>query len=947
MPVNSHTIRRLLVAALLAPCGAPLEAAAQAARAARPSAPAAAALPTDPAVIVGRLPNGIRYYVRRNARPEHRAELRLVVNAGSVLEDPDQRGLAHFVEHMAFNGTRRFPKQAIVDYIERVGMRFGADLNASTSFDETIYQLQVPTDTAAILARGLDILEDWAHGITFDSLEVEKERGVVVEEWRSGLGASSRVRDKQFPVLFRGSRYAERLPIGERRTLETAPRAALVRFYRDWYRPDLMAVIAVGDFDPQTMVRMIRERFSRIPPRPSPRPRTLFQVPDHDSTLTAVVTDPELTTASVGVYYKQPARATRTVADWRQRIVEGLYTQMLNQRLFELTQAPDAPYIGAGSQQGSFVRTKEVYFLGAGVRPGGIVRGLEAVLTEAARVDRHGFTAPELERAKRDYLRAVEQAYDERDKSESGSFAGAYVAHFLEAEPIPGIAEEWRLAQRLVPTITLAEVNRAARGWITDRNRVILASAPTSDSLMPDARALQAVFRRVDAADVVAYADSVSDEPLIANPPAPAAVVRTERDTVLGTWSWTLANGVRVIAKPTDFKADEVLLDGFGPGGATTAPDSLELDASFASTVVMVSGVGTHSLVSLQKKLAGTAAQAAPSIGDEWEEISGQASPKDLETLFQLVHLYVTAPRLDSAAATSFLQRLRAVLANRVNDPESAFQDTLAVTLANHHPRARPLTAARLDSVSLSRALRFYRERFADVGDFTFIVVGAVKPDSVLALARRYLGTLPASGRQDRWRDLGIRPPAGVVERVVRRGTEPKAQTRIVFHGDFEESPANRYALYALADVLEIKLRERLREALGGTYGASVGASIERVPRSSYGVSVDFGSAPERADELTRAVFAEIDSIKTHGPAPADLEKVKETMRRERETNLERNEWWLAQLAAYARNGDDPRRILTNARLIDALTPAAVQEAARRWLDTGRYVKVVLLPQGS
>jgi zinc protease len=934
-------IRSLTLAALpLVLAAAPLSS--QPARAA--TAPAAA-LPLDPAVLTGRLPNGLRYYVRANARPEKRAELRLVVNAGSVLEDADQRGLAHFVEHMAFNGTRRFPKQAIVDYIERAGMRFGADLNASTSFDETIYQLQVPTDTLAIVARGLDILEDWAHGITFDSAEVERERGVVVEEWRSGLGAQSRVRDRQFPVLFRGSRYAERLPIGERRTLETAPRAALVRYYRDWYRPDLMAVVAVGDFDPPAMVRMIRERFSRIPARRAPRARTRFPVPDHDSTFTAVVTDPELTMTTVGVYYKQPARRTRTVADWRQRIVEGLYTQMLNQRLFELTQKPDAPYIGAGSQQGSFVRTREVYFLGAGVRPGGMVRGLEAVLTEAERVERHGFVDSELERAKRDYLRAVEQGYDERERTESAAHAAAYVSHFLEQEPVPGAAEEWALARRLVPAITLAEVNRAARGWIGDRNRVILASAPTSDTLVPAETALREVFRRVDAAEVAAYADLASDEPLLGELPEPAAIVRAERDTVLGTWTWTLGNGVRVIAKPTTFKADEVLLEGFGPGGASNASDRDELDAALASTVAMVGGVGAHDLVSLQKALAGKAVQVAPEVSDEWESIGGQASPKDLETLFQLVHLYVTRPRLDSAAATSFLERFRAVLANRANDPESAFEDTLAVTMGAHHPRARPLTAARLDSVDLARSLAFYRERFADVGDFTFVVVGAVQPDTVAELARRYLGTLPAAGRRDTWRDLGIRPPAGVVERVVRRGSEPKAQSRIVFHGDFVDTPENRYALYALADVLEIKLRERLREALGGTYGASVGASVDRIPRVSYGLSVDFGSSPERAEELARAVFAEIDLLKSSGPSDDDLAKVKETMLRERETNLERNGWWLAQLGAYARSGDDPRRILANVSYIRALTPAMVQAAARQWLDAGRYVKVVLLPE--
>jgi zinc protease len=904
-------------------------------------------LPLDPAVRTGRLANGLRYYVRANERPEKRAELRLIVNAGSVLEDADQRGLAHFVEHMAFNGTRRFPKQAIVDYIERVGMRFGPDLNAYTSFDETVYMLEIPTDTASIVARGLDILEDWAHAVTFDSLEVEKERGVIVEEWRSGLGAQSRVRDKQFPVLFRGSRYAERLPIGDKQTLETAPRSALVRYYRDWYRPDLMAVVAVGDFDPAVMVQLIRARFSRIPARVGRRTRTLFPVPDHDSTYTAVVTDPELQLASTTVYYKQPAREFRTVADWRQRAVEGLYSQMLNLRLFELTQKPDAPFVGAGSQQGSFVRTKEVYVLGAGVKAGGIERGLEAVLVEAKRVDRHGFTASELERAKRDYLRSLEQAYDEREKTESDAYASEYVNHFLEGEPSPGIAEEWAMAQRLVPGITVDDVNRAARGWISDRNRVILASAPANDSLVPNETALRGVFTRVDAAQIAAYADTVSDAPLLPNIPAPTAVTSEVRDTVLGTWTFTLANGMRVVVKPTDFKADEVLINGFGPGGTSTVSDADHLNAEMAGTVAMFSGAGEFSLVTLAKKLAGKSVQAYTDFNEEWDVLSAQASPKDLETAMQLLHLQITRPRLDTTATTALMQNLKAQLANRGANPDAVFQDTLNAVMSQYHPRRRPPTAARVDSIDVERAFALYRERFADVGDFTVVVVGAVNPDTVRELARRYLGTLPASGRRDMWRDVGVRPPEGVVERVVRKGTEPKADTRIIFHGSVEDSRANRYALSALADVLEIKLRERLREALAGTYGASVSAGLDRIPVAAYQVGISFGSSPDRVDELTRAVFAEIDSLKARGPTETDLAKVKETMTRERETNIKTNSWWLSQLSARLRNAEDPREIATSAQFIASLTPQIVRDAARRWLNEKQYVKVVLLPEKS
>jgi len=911
-----------------------------------PAAELARPLPVDPAVTVDTLPNGLRYYVRANPKPERRAELRLVVNAGSVLEDADQRGLAHFVEHMAFNGTEHFEKQELVNFIERVGMRFGPDLNASTSFDETVYMLQVPTDSAAIFARAFDILEDWAHRVTFDTAEVRKERGVVIEEWRRGRGAAARMFDKQLPVLFQGSRYAERLPIGDKVTLEAFDPAALRRFYADWYRPDLMAVVAVGDFDKDSVVRLIRRHFSAIPARAKERPRTVFPVPDHDSTLVAVATDKEATNSGVQVLWKQPVRDDRTVAAYRRGIVEGLYNSMLNDRLYELTQKPDAPFLGAGSGQGRFIRSKEIYSLGAGVKEGGIERGLEALLTEAERVDRHGFTPSELERAKSDYLRGMERAYAEREKTNSGAYVGEYINNFLVGEPIPGVAYEYDLAKALVPGITLAEVNALGRAWITDTNRVILATAPDKPGIAaPTPAALLAVFDRVRHAPVAAYADTVSDAPLVAKLPPPGKVVRERENKALGTREWTLSNGVRVILKPTDFKADEVLFTAYSPGGSSLAPDSAHLSAALATQVVTLGGAGPFSAIELQKKLAGKAVHVIPFLGDEQEGMSGSASPKDLETMLQLVHLYFTAPRRDSSAFLAFTTKAKAALANRGLSPQAAFQDTLQVTLAQHHPRERPITSERVDEIRLDQALAFYRDRFADASDFTFVFVGNVSPDSLRPLVERYLGSLPAAHRKETWTDRGVVPPKGVVTREVRKGIEPKSETRIVFTGPFEYTAANRHAIRSLADVLSIKLREQLREELGGTYSVVVSASPSRIPRPEYAFTIGFGSAPERADQLTRAVFAQIDSLKANGASAADVAKVKEAQLRSRETSLKQNGYWLAQLAAYDQAGEDPNAILTYESLVNALTPAAVRDAARKYLNEKNYVRVTLYPE--
>ena len=910
------------------------------------TAPLDAPLPSDGSVRSGTLDNGLRYYVRRNAKPERRAELRLVVDAGSVLEEDGQRGLAHLLEHMAFNGTRQFAKDEIVRFLESVGMRFGADLNASTSFDETIYTLTLPTDSAGVLARGLDILSEWAHAITLDSAEVARERPVVIEEWRSGQGAASRIRDQQLPIIFRGSRYATRLPIGDTAVIRRATAPDLRRFYETWYRPDLMAVVVVGDVDVREVEAAIRREFGplRAPAGAPPRPAT--SVPGHAETLVGIATDPEETSTSVSVLYKRDPEASRTVADARRELVESLYDQMLNARLYELAQRPDAPFLGAGSSKGRFLRAKDAYSLGAAVADSGVLRGLEALLVEAARVERHGFTASELSRAKEDLLRGMERAYAERDKTVSGVFADAYVTAFLQREPYVSTADAWALHQRFVPGIGVEEVNRLAREFISDSNRVVLVSAPANAEVrLPTEAELLATFARVRGVTVAAYDDRVVDAPLVPTAPAAGRVTAERVHAAAGVTEWTLSNGVRVLVKPTRFKDDQVLLAGRSPGGHSLVPDDAFLSASLAASVVELGGVGAFDQIQLEKALAGKAVSVSPSVGALEEGISGGASPRDLETLLQLVYLYFTAPRADSAAYQAFLARARTSLENRGRSPEAAFADTLQVTLAQHHRRARPATPALLRELDLGTALAVYRDRFADAGDFTFAIVGTVDTAALRPLVERWLGALPGTGRRETWRDVGITRPGGVVRREVRRGVEPKAETQLVFHGPAAYSLEQRYAIAALSQVLDVRLRESLREELGGTYGASVGGQLVREPREEYSISVSFGSAPERVDELTAVVLREIDSLKTAGPRPADVANAQEILRRSLETGLEQNGYWLGQLLTYDRLKLPLADIPRERRFADALTPALIRDAARRYLDTTRYVQVTLRPE--
>jgi zinc protease len=904
-------------------------------------------LPVDPQVTVGTLENGLRYYIRRNVRPENRAELRLVLNAGSVLEDEDQRGLAHFVEHMAFNGTKRFPKQVLIDYLELVGMRFGPDLNAYTSFDETVYMLQVPTDSAEILRKAFEILEDWAHQLEFEPEMVDGERGVVIEEWRLGRGAESRMLDQQLPILFRDSKYADRLPIGDKATLETFERDALVRFYRDWYRPDLMAVIAVGDFDPEAIEGLIRDHFSQLVLADEPRQREIFPVPDHAETLVAIATDHEATSSSVSIYYKQPLReGHQTYGGYRRMLIERLYNSMLNDRLFELTQQSDPPILYGSSGQGRLIRSKEVYVLAAGVEDGGIERGLATLLTEAERVARHGFTPTEFDRAKRQLLRWMESAYAERAKTNSAAYAYEYTRAFLEGEAIPGVELEYALQQEMMPGIRLEEVNQLARAWLTDRNRVILANSPAKESLaVPTKADLLTTFSAVQNSEIAPYEDSVDEAPLVANEPVPGEIVAEEYIDAVNVTVWRLSNGAKVILKPTDFKDDEILFRGESPGGTSLASDEDYVAASTAASVVSAGGLGEFGLVELQKKLAGRSVSVNPSIGSLFEGVSGSVSPDDVTTMFELVYLTFTAPRRDTTAYQAYRSQINAFLSNRDASPDAAFSDTLKVTLSQYHIRARPSTVAVYEEMDLDKSFEFYRDRFADAGDFTFVFAGSFEPDELRPLVAKYIASLPTNGRVESWRDVGIRPPTGVVEKVVRRGVEPRSQTHVVFSGPFEYTRKNRHVIRSLSELLQIKLRERLREDLAGTYGVSVSAAPERDPVPSFSMTVRFGAEPGRLEELTSVVFDEINELKANGPSQTDLDKVKEAQRRSRETSLKQNGYWLYQLLFADRFGTDPGDILTYESLIQELDAETLREAAAEYLPTDNYVRVSLYPE--
>lgn len=903
-------------------------------------------LSVEDAIVKGQLDNGLTYLIRTNQKPENRAELWLVVNAGSIQEDDDQQGLAHFVEHMAFNGTRNFAKQELVNYLESIGMTFGPDINAFTSFDETVYNLTIPTDDVETVATAFQILEDWAHGLAFEGEEIDKERGVVVEEWRLGRGAEARIRDKQFPVLFEGSRYAERLPIGKVEILESAPHEALRRFYRDWYRPDLMAVIAVGDFDPESIQKLIRQHFSGLEMPEEVRPRETYPVPDHEGDLFAITTDPEAAMTSVGVYSKMPKQTRGTVGDYRDQLVEQLYHGMVNARLSELTQEADPPFLYGVSASAGIVRSRDFYIQAAGVREGQVIRGLEALLTEAERADRHGFTQTELDRLKADLLRAYEQAYVERDKRESGSLAAEYMRHFLEQEPIPGIEMELEIVREFLPTISLDELNELADKAIQQSNRVVLLSGPEkADQTLPDEQALAAAFESVAARDVAAFVDRTRDKPLLENEPTASPVVEERSIEEIGVTEWRLENGIRVVLKPTDFKNDQVLLTGFSPGGHSLVPDPHYNSAVFADTLVAEGGAGEFDAIELEKAMAGKLVSVSPFIGELEEGVSASASPQDLETLFQLIYLSLTAPRADPDAYQAFMTRMESFIENRESRPELAFSDEVQTVTYGGHLRRRPISIDVLQDIDLATALEVFQDRFADTSDFTFLIVGSFELEGVRPLVERYLGGLPSTDRQETWRDVGADPVEGKLEITMHRGLEPKSRVQLLLRGPAEWSRENLHDLQSLAAALRIRLREVLREDMGATYGVGVNGILVDRPKERYLFTIGFGCAPENVEEMITAVKKELEIVQQSGLDQSYAEKVQEAQRRRREVSLKENGFWVSVLRTYYTRGMDPRLVLDYDALLARVTPENFKATAQKYLSSDNRMQAILLPE--
>jgi zinc protease len=908
-----------------------------------------AVLPLDAAIKTGTLPNGLKFYIRKNGRPEKRVSLRLAVKAGSLEENDDQLGLAHLIEHMAFNGSEHFKSGEVFSYFERVGARLGPHVNAQTSFDETIYMLDLPTDQGEVVSKGLTALADFAGGLTFDPKEVDKERGVVIEEWRGGLGAGSRIRDKQIPIIFYKSRYADRLPIGKPEIIRNAPVAKLREFYDAWYRPERMAVVAVGDIDPAALEASIRSTFGGLRDRAK-----AVKVPDGSVTIkhpviASVVTDPELTRTNVQIIRKHAKSGDQRVSDYRRSLVERMAQGMLNDRFDEIARRPDAKFLGAGAGSDSITPAVDAFVLNVRAPDDKIEDGMKAAAVEAKRARDFGFSTSELDRAKKNLAAGYEQIYQERDKSESGSFARELLSLFLQNEPAPGIAYEYQLVKQLLPTITTSEVANAMRRMMTDEGKVVLLTAPQKDSVkLPGDAALRDSLASAESTSVTPWNDTTAVRELVQNKPQPAPITSRRELADIGVTIVKFGNGVEAWLKPTTFKNDQILYTLTAPGGASLATPSDFEEAALATNYVRTSGIGGLKALDLEKILAGKIASASPFVSLSSHGISGNAAPPDLETGMQLLYETFVAPGDDPEQFEVLKRQLINAVSNRGRAPGQVFGEKLEQINTSNHYTSQPLTEERIAKLDRPKMLSFYKQRFSNAADFTFFMVGAFKVDDVLPMVAQYVGGLPTTGpaRNDA-KDIGMRFPQTTVRETVSMGREPRSNIVISFPAEPSSDPVDAENLAAATTVLDIALRDALREELSQTYTVSVGSGGPGLPQQYGYMRVSFGAAPENVPTMVDRVFAEIRKLQADGPSVDLTSRAKEAAKRSYEQSLQQNGYWLGRLQGVHQFNRDPKEIVTRTARIDAVTQKTIQDVFKKNFPMDRYTVVTLMPAAS
>ncbi|KIO74654.1 peptidase M16 [Pedobacter lusitanus] len=907
-------------------------------------------IPNDPAVKIGKLPNGLTYYIRKNIEPKNRAELYLANRIGSLMENDDQQGLAHFTEHMAFNGTKDFPKNEIINYLQKAGVRFGADLNAYTSFDQTVYQLPIPTDSIELFRTGFKILANWAGKISMDGEEIDKERGVIIEEDRqSGKNSGERIRKQLLPVILKDSRYENRIPIGKIDLLKTFTHDKIRNFYADWYRPDLQAVIAVGDFDVNEVEKLIIANFSDLKNPVKEKERIKYDLPDNTTPLVKIVTDAEQQYNTASITWKQRGNILKTTADQRKNIVYSMINSMLSARFQEILEKGNAPFLFAqssfGGYQGGLVPGINAFQTTVGAKSGkDLEHALTAAIAESERAVRFGFLQSELDVVKKNIEAGNEISLKEKDKTSSAAFVGEYLSHFLTGSAIGSIEFNYADTKQNLKTITLKEVNALAKTLITKNNPIIIVQAPEKEKAnLPTATQLLAVFTNAGKG-LKPYIDNTINKPLLAQIPTAGKVTGEKKFEDIGVTEWTLSNGIKVLLKPTDFKNDQIIFSSFSRGGTSLA-NPADYQSADNAGIISQSGLGDLNPSQLNKLLAGNTGSASAYLDELYQGFGGSSSPKDLENALQMVVASALHPRKDTEIFNKWISDAKVSLENKNADPESVFADTIQAVLSSYNKRSMPYTLSDLDKISLDKAFDFYKGRFADLGEQTFVFVGNFDLNTIKPLIETYIASLPTLNKKTDFIDLGARTPNGNISKTVRKGLEDKASVQLYIHGDYDYTAANNVQLDALNTALEIKILERLREKESGVYSPGVSLSVSKYPVSHYYFVISFSCAPANVEKLIAAALDEVKNIRVNGATAQDITKFKSEIQRQQELNLRNNGYWLGYLTTRLKYGDNLNQLLTEKQRLEEVTIESSKTNAQKYLKQDNYIRLTLLPQ--
>lgn len=908
-------------------------------------------LPIDPQVRYGKLPNGLTYYIRHNELPKERADFYIAQNVGSMLEEENQRGLAHFLEHMAFNGSKNFPDKGMDEFTESVGMRGGENFNAYTSFDETVYMIMnAPVTRESVVDSCLLILHDWSNFITLADSAIEKERGVIREEWRTRQDAQARLWEQQLPKMYPDSRYAHRMPIGTIDVINNFKPDELRDYYHKWYRPDLQAIIIVGDINVDRVEAAVKKIFADIPAPVNPAPRKMFEVADNDMPLISIATDKEASNTILSIFYKHekmPQDMYGTIAGVVKDYIQSVAATMMNERFNEMVQKANPPFVAAQASDGDYMisKTKGAWSVAALVKENEVDSAMNALVTETERVKRFGFTPSEYDRARINVLKQYESIYNDRDKQRNSAFTNEYVRHFTEGGYIPGIETEYALIGQIAQAVPVEQVNKYIQDMIGEKNIVISLTGPEKEGISyPTDEELLRDFMKAQRIPVEPYKETLSNEPLISELPAPGKITESKEDPLFGATVLTLNNGIKVVLKHTDFKKDEIVMTATSPGGSTLFGNKDIDNLKIFNEVIDLGGLGNFSSTDLNKLLAGKKVSCSPSLGMDSENMNGSSTPSDLKTLFELIYLYFTAPRMNEEAYASFENRMIAQLKNVELNPMVAFSDSLTKAIYNNNPRAMRIEPADFKNISYPRIMEMYKERFGDASGFVFTFVGNIDTDSIRPLVEQYLATLPANGKIEKGNVKEVPPirKGEYVNRFKRQMETPKASVVNFYSGQMDYNLENILTATMLKQVLDLVYMEKVREEEGGTYGVQTSARISTFPEGQTFLQAYFDTDPDKREQMNTIVRNELKRISDIGPRPEDFKKTQDNILKRHAENQQENSYWLNTLDNYYYKGFDGATKYVET--LNGITPAKIQAFTKKLLGQGNSIEVVMEP---